>query len=750
MASSSASSSSVLKSGILQMEVNGKYVPQFVELTPTALNYYDKEEKSSFFFKDSAKVKNGSIVIDYHSHIINSTAVSNSGHGFSINRDGNIFKFKANTLKEKKDWIHEIDEAINEEEVDARLSAGGGRTPLLTPQPAAPIDSPEHRSTYKSYLKGNLEVSDSSRTGPWKDRWFILSMEALTYYKSAETTTHTSDRKGSAVISQSTEIHIEDNDDDENRSHKNIYVFRLQNQGHCIFLAAATEESRLQWIDSIHSVKKMNLCRWEGDLATMWTWERHLKATMSVESMPTDSKLKLRSASIFGFRPSFGKDDDDGDNDKDLLPSVKSIVPTGLNSVFDSIESGAQDTFSGISSGVKKTASGLAKGLEHVDSGRRLVQGTIVDGIVDGADSLQRTVNRLPSFSRHETEDFEARRDSFCEYMQDDEIEVEDMHEDANGTWQNSGTKNITAELTSKLVAIAIGMGALALLLGLFISYSTLFDLGNIILVLECSTMGLLLFLSHQQILGYLAGMAVRYKLTESVHGDGTKFDLHFEAIKVSIGADLCEVEVRDLKWGNPDVFQGHYGKYFLSIKSIRVKVPTLSLFRVIIDKKRVLKIDQVFIDSPLVTLAQLGEDKHVMYNVTSAVGQAEQASGHEAPSPPPEDPTPTSNVPPFCFDLNSFVLLNLRVRLRNIFKVSCTDLDVPHVVMTRPELTAPPRTDHRIPLPVSQLLSAIIKEVGSELVTENKVAMLGILSSSGARHLMALFDPRNLAKIFS
>ena len=214
--------------------------------------------------------------------------------------------------------------------------------------------------------------------------------------------------------------------------------------------------------------------------------------------------------------------------------------------------------------------------------------------------------------------------------------------------------------------------------------------------------MGMVFYLSYQHILGYLVGMFVRYKLTKSVHGDGTKFNLHFEAIKVSVGMDFWEFEVRGLRWYNPENYQDSYGKYFLTVKSIRVTVPTMSLYRVTIDRRKVLKIDQVFIDSPLVTLAQKGKGSKMTYNV------------------------------------------------RNVFKVKSTDLIVPHVVMTRHELTASPRLAHRLPLPIPQLASIIVKEVGSELVSENKVAMLSILSSSGARHLMALFDPRNLAKLLS
>jgi hypothetical protein len=280
-------------------------------------------------------------------------------------------------------------------------------------------------------------------------------------------------------------------------------------------------------------------------------------------------------------------------------------------------------------------------------------------------------------------------------------------------------------------------------------------NVGYFIMALECWIMGMVFYLSYQHILGYLVGMFVRYKLTKSVHGDGTKFNLHFEAIKVSVGMDFWEFEVRGLRWYNPENYQDSYGKYFLTMKSIRVTVPTMSLYRVTIDRRKVLKIDQVFIDSPLVTLAQKGKGSKMTYNVTSAVGQKDEAVGEDT-VPPPLEPVPdASNVKdkeelPFCFDLNSFVLLNMKVRLRNVFKVKSTDLIVPHVVMTRHELTASPRLAHRLPLPIPQLASIIVKEVGSELVSENKVAMLSILSSSGARHLMALFDPRNLAKLLS
>ena len=487
----------VLKSGYLHLEVGGRYVKQWVELTQSALTFYEEKPKSSFFFSDKIYEINGKIVIDYHTHVISSTAVSSSGQGFSLHRDGTCYKFMAETVVDMKDWIDMIEEVINEEEVDSRLSGGiggtvggsiggsiGGNTmPIVTTpqaQPAEPIDTPAARSTYKSYLKGALEIQESSTgLGQWKERYFILSLEALTYYKSSSTTTNTSDRKGSLVICQTTEIHIED--DDEDYKHNNAFIFRIENNGHSTLLAAATEKNRLQWIDSIHSVKKMNMCRWEGDLETMWKWESHLQPTMSVEEMPKDPKFKLRSASIFGFRPRKNSKDDDSGND--LLPSVKNIVPRGLNAVFDSLESGAQGTVAGISSGVKLTASGLSKGLDHIDSGRRLVQGTIVDG----TDSLTQSIRGgLSAFGDHQ-EDFEARSDSFCEYMEDEENEDVDEAgaDDIHNTWKTTVTKNITNDLRVKLNAIATSCMVLSLLMGLFMAHSIIVDVGKVCIIMR-------------------------------------------------------------------------------------------------------------------------------------------------------------------------------------------------------------------------------------------------------------------------
>lgn len=270
-------------------------------------------------------------------------------------------------------------------------------------------------------------------------------------------------------------------------------------------------------------------------------------------------------------------------------------------------------------------------------------------------------------------------------------------------------------------------------------------------MAIECGIISLLLFLSYQQILGHLLGVAVRYKLTKSAQGDGNKFGIHIEAIQVNVGMDQCSVEVRGLRWSNPDTFKENYGEDFLRVKTIRVAVPTLSLLRVLLEKRHILKVDQVFIDSPLVTLAQIGEGVLKQYNVLGAVGQDNEAVKSEPPPPPPpptEEEQKSASI--FCIDLNSFVLINLKIRLRNVFKVSSVDLVVPHVVMTRPELTGPPGLAHRRPLPVPQLASVLVKELGAGLVAGNKVAMLTILSSSGARHLMALFDPRNLARLFS
>jgi hypothetical protein len=262
---SMAPTRSVIKSGFLKIEIEGIYITQFVELANKALNYFDKKEKSTFFFIETGRAQNGSIPLDYHSHVANNTiAVNSGGHGFSIYRDGKAIKFMTDTLEEKTEWMDIIDEIINEEEKDSRLSGSdllsSSHTPLASPnsEPLAPIDTPSTRKTYKSYMKDFLEMSDS-RDGQWKEAWFILSMEALTYYSSIKTT----HRIGFIIISESTEVHSSEAEDDLTGTE---FIFRVKNKDHSIFLAATSEESRLKWMNAIHSVKKMNLCRSEGDL----------------------------------------------------------------------------------------------------------------------------------------------------------------------------------------------------------------------------------------------------------------------------------------------------------------------------------------------------------------------------------------------------------------------------------------------------------------------------------------------------
>ena len=227
---------------------------------------------------------------------------------------------------------------------------------------------------------------------------------------------------------------------------------------------------------------------------------------MSVENMPTDPKLKLRSASLFGFRP--GSFDtkaaaEEEDQKEEGFFSGK-IVPRGLNSVFGAIESGAQSTVSGIasgarstvsviesgaqstaagiSSGAKSTVSGLSQGIDTLDNGRKLVQGGLVDGTGALINTLDSGVSMfIPTFGEDGMEDFEARSDSFCEYEDDEESEEseEEGSADINNTWKTSQARNLTVELTTKLIALATVVGGLALLLLLFISHSVIFDLGE-------------------------------------------------------------------------------------------------------------------------------------------------------------------------------------------------------------------------------------------------------------------------------
>lgn len=481
----------MIKSGFLKIEIErGKYVTQWIELTNKALNYFDKKEKSTFFFVGAGRAQNGRVVLDYHSHVVSNPQVSD-GLGFSITyKDGKPVNFIAETSKEKKEWMDIIEDIINEEEVDSRLSDGGrvhGTPPRhpSTGSPAEPIATPSSRPTYKSYLKDYLEIS-KSRNGPWKQVWFILSMEALTYYSSASATSSTQDRIGSLAISESTEVHTDDDDISGSE-----FIFRLKTKDQTMYLAAISEESRLQWMNTIHSVKKMNMCRAEGDLATMWKWEESMKNTMSVEVMPTDPRFKLRSASIFGFRPgSFDNEEGNSGGDKgtesdDDFFSTKNLVPKGLNKVFGAIESGAQSTVSGISRGISKgaeeTLSGIARGIDTLDEGRRLVQ----DGLVEGTDSLIHTLDSgcsmfIPTFGEDGLEDFEARSDSFCEYDDDEEEgEEEAAGEDIGKTWKTSQPKSLTLELTSMMTAVATVVGGVALLLLLFITHSIVFNLGE-------------------------------------------------------------------------------------------------------------------------------------------------------------------------------------------------------------------------------------------------------------------------------
>jgi hypothetical protein len=200
----------------------------------------------------------------------------------------------------------------------------------------------------------------------------------------------------------------------------------------------------------------------------MWAWEGHVKHTMSVERMPTHPSMYVRSASIFGFRPSSPRNSDQGDDDNSLIDSVKTIVPKGLTSVFDSIESGALNTMSGISSGADFATSGLTRGIGH---------------LVDGTENIfESTLDFIPGLGDDDDEDFEARSDSFCEYMQDDDADdsEEDENEgDVNKTWKSSVSKNVTMELNSKMVAVSICIAALAVVLILFVSHAAIFDLGK-------------------------------------------------------------------------------------------------------------------------------------------------------------------------------------------------------------------------------------------------------------------------------
>lgn len=278
----------MISSGFLKVEIDGKYTTQWIEVTSTAFNYFDKKDKSSFFSFSSGRSQNGSVDLDYHSHV-----VTTSDFLFSIVRDDKAaLKLMTDTVEDKNDWMRIIEDVINEEEIDSRrLSGGGGALLFDLPSPSsspplpftsegglAPMTPPSSRQTYKSYLKEYLNMSDS-KDGPWKQAWFILSMEALTYYSSSASASRTVGRIGSLAISESSGVHT---DDDDNLI-DNTFIFRVTNNSdgnseggeQTIYLAATSEESRLRWMNTIHSVKKMNLCRAEGDLNTMWQVGQH-------------------------------------------------------------------------------------------------------------------------------------------------------------------------------------------------------------------------------------------------------------------------------------------------------------------------------------------------------------------------------------------------------------------------------------------------------------------------------------------
>ena len=113
-----------------------------------------------------------------------------------------------------------------------------------------------------------------------------------------------------------------------------------------------------------------------------------------------------------------------------------------------------------------------------------------------------------------------------------------------------------------------------------------------------------LITVSHR-IVGYLFGLAVRYKLGTSLGA----FQVDFEWIAIRLGFDRSEVVLHNIKWHNPPIFRET--PYFCSIEEVVVRFDFLSCIGAIIfDKSYVAKIVSIEVDNVEVYIEKLHHTK--------------------------------------------------------------------------------------------------------------------------------------------
>jgi hypothetical protein len=106
--------------------------------------------------------------------------------------------------------------------------------------------------------------------------------------------------------------------------------------------------------------------------------------------------------------------------------------------------------------------------------------------------------------------------------------------------------------------------------------------------------------------------------------------DLHVGSVVVRVGFDFCHVEVRDVQCRNHPSFK-KYGENFVDIKCMRMSIPTVSIYRAVVYKKRLIKIEEMHMDSCRVLIAEESIRGCVgpQYSCLTAAGQITPSIKH-------------------------------------------------------------------------------------------------------------------------
>lgn len=125
----------------------------------------------------------------------------------------------------------------------------GAATPAARPVAGSPSGSESSSSPPANVVKQGLLKKQGGSHKSWKDRWFVLTVDSLAYFKQRE------DSMPIKVVpvSEILDCHRE-NADTKYGPGRHLCYFSVATEGRVYIIAAKNESERSDWVDGINSL----------------------------------------------------------------------------------------------------------------------------------------------------------------------------------------------------------------------------------------------------------------------------------------------------------------------------------------------------------------------------------------------------------------------------------------------------------------------------------------------------------------